>query len=310
MTGTGTKLDPYVIMTAADLNQTETLGGSGVYFALGADIDLGSAPSGADFQPVVLNCAGFDGNGYALRNILAGIPGGSVSVFYVPEGITELSVTDLSLENAVIRGRSVALFRSAEECVLDLDHCQFLFMMSVHSNVTGGDEDGFFASQTLTVNMDLCTVAARINWNQQRMCMKWGTISHCQFRLEVESSRMTSTVGSAWALFRYATVADTCFFIKLDDLRGPTVSKTMRIAYSETTFANCYFVIWSDTDIRVYIGGTMTSPSFYDAQAVGSAVIDKSYTSDSYRLLGLTTAQCKDAAYLRSFGFVCGGGES
>ncbi|HOO08106.1 MAG TPA: hypothetical protein PLH83_16710 [Ruminococcus sp.] len=310
MTGTGTKLDPYIILTAADLRLMESLGGSGVYFALGANIDFCPEPNSAEFQPILLNCAGLDGRGYYLRNILAGIPGGSISVFAIPAEIGELSITDLNLENAVIRGRSATLFRSAGTCTLELYHCQFLYMMSVYTNVSGGNEDGFFASCDLTVNMELCTVAARLNWNQQRMCMRWGTIKSCQFRLEVESSRMNSSIGATWAFFRYVTITDTCFFIKLNDLIGPTVSKVMRIAYTETTFANCYFVITSDTEITACIGGAISSPCFYDAESVGSAVITKTYTSDNYRLLGLTTAQCKNAEYLRSVGFVCGGGES
>lgn len=307
MTGTGTSENPYIIMTPADLYAMEELGGSEVCFALGGDIDLSSADWHEDFRPIPLNCCSLEGNGHSIRNIIAGKLGGEICLFAIPSGITAVSVTGLSVENAVIRGMRATIFRAAGICSLELENCTFIYMMTVISNVTGGDEDGTFASRNLTVDMTYCTVAAKYVWNQQRGFCVGGSISQSQFRMDIESSRMTAAVSAAWAFFRATTISDTCFFIELRDPLNSTAAKTLRIAYTDTAVSNCYYVIHSAQPITVYIGGNLGSVCFYDSGSLGAAAVNKGYTDNSFRLLGLTTEQCKSAGYLRSVGFVCGG---
>ena len=307
MTGTGTYENPYIITTPAELYSMEDLGGADVYFALGANIDLCSPSWHSEFTPIVLNCAGFDGRGYSIRNITAGRDGGEISVFTIPQGLSELSMTGLTIENAVIHGMKATVFRSAEECTIHLHHCTFVYMMTVITPLSMGNEDGFFTSAAVTVDMELCTLAAKLVWNQQRACFRYGNVSQSQFRFDVDSTRMTSGAVQIWPLFRSVHFSDCCFFLELRDSRDTSSTKTARFASSETTFSNCYFVVHSNDPVNVYFGGSLSSVCFYDSESTGEAVINMTYTLIGSRMLALTTAQCKSAAYLRSVGFTCGG---
>ena len=72
MTGTGTVVDPYVILTPADLDAVRNDLGESVYYELGADIDLSSFPS---WIPIATMSNGsgfmghFDDKGFTISNM-------------------------------------------------------------------------------------------------------------------------------------------------------------------------------------------------------------------------------------------------
>lgn len=69
MTGSGTKIDPYIITTAADLDLVRNNINEGIYYELGADIDLSSYPSWIPIATSSEFKGHFDGKNFTIRNM-------------------------------------------------------------------------------------------------------------------------------------------------------------------------------------------------------------------------------------------------
>ena len=313
MTGTGTQNDPFIITTAEELYSMETEGGEEIWFRLGNDIDFEQTQYSEDFRPIVLNCAGFDGNGKKLRNIVYSYPSGTASVFRIPSRAS-MSISGLTVENLIITGKTVAIFFGVTTlCELSLNGCTFTGYVSYGSESAQYIvRKGLFHNDMVKISMELCTVALRIDFIKAIAMIGRGSVRHCQFRLDISTLTFSSPSDDADGLFSETTVTDSYLFGNIRQ-RVPTETENSYFFSNSTSyFSNFYMVVTFGAGItNVYWRGTFSTPCFYDSEAAFADhtvtfYIDGSSSSPSRRnFLALTTAQAKDAAYLRSVGFSC-----
>ena len=167
MRGNGTQASPYIITTAAELYSMETVGGSGVYFRLGADIDLNGTQWAEHFQPIPLNCAGFDGAGHSISNIYH-TSVNDIAVMFTVKNNAALRVENILFYNVVLTGTAVNLFavESGESCDIKLYDC--IFSAEIKRTAGGTllpDLNCLLHGSDIEMDIELCSFALKCDFS-------------------------------------------------------------------------------------------------------------------------------------------------
>lgn len=305
MNGTGTKTDPFVIMTAEELYHMGEYGSSDVYCCLGADISLNGTPYAENFTPIPICYGHLDGAGHSIKNIYVNTTDSDVNLFSVTSDTT-VEITNLRLENIEISAMNTYVFSSGNDtgCTVELYNCTFIL------NVRRLDKDYsptgsrcLLHNNLIMVNAELCTFAVKGDYAVPYSIFKNGAMkrSHLKLDLTIQGTLSMSAYGAA--IFNNAIVTDSYFTGKI---KGPGYNILM--AYEDVVFSNCYQVIEYELITGAYWNAVFLTPCFYDIDKMGTAEYKRSKDGGEY-FYGLTTEQCKDADYLRSIGFIAEKGE-
>lgn len=315
MTGTGTQTDPYIITTADELYEMDTLGGASVYFKLGADIDFNGTAYAENYVSIPLKCKELDGDGHVIRNICATNMSGVASAFTIYNTATSSdiqTIKNLTLEGVYLKGNKTYFFASYNASgTLVLSNCKIICRFTATTAFLNGtyDYNCLMRDGARYIQADLCTFVLTADLQLPFPILAKGTASRCQFRLNISILNSDSGYSHREAFFYYTTMNDCYFFGELSQTLG-TGDEGIVFAVGNT-HSNCYQVIEYKNLKNALWNATIGSTCFYDNEAKGSAFVSNtagtSYNPDL--LYGLTTEQCKDAEYLKSIGFMCEGAD-
>lgn len=295
MTGTGTQADPYIFTTADDLYALSTVGSSETYCRLGCDIDFNGTPYAENFEPITLTCKEFDGNGFCIRNIYANSTSNHVKVFAITIYHINPTLKNLRMENIELIGQNVSLLYSSAENYPSIYNCTFT--LNIRRTGTSNPKQIITANTACT----LSTFALRGNSKIQFGIINNSTINRCHFHLELEIETGDTTDGSGNAFFKSCTLTDS--YVTGEITSASQLTGNSHMSYG-STFNNFYSALSYINQDIVYWKGTMSTPCFYDKELAGN----RDFTSNR-TYYGLTTAQCKNSAYLQSIGFIVAGEE-
>lgn len=303
MTGTGTSTDPYIITTADDLYQMETLGeGGNKYFSLGNDIDFNDTAYGESFIPIPMRFYEFDGCGHSIRNIKYSNPSGvayAFKLFSTAIAGDTMTIKNVRFENIYLTGNTANVF-SGESAggSLNIKNCAFSVNITPTSVVTNGTYGtaGLMNDCGRTVYYDLCSLNIVSNLKAVYPVLGGGSVSRSQIILDVNILESSTATGNA--VFRGTSLSDCYIFGEIKAAGTKEISQLPFVSsvsannsYQAVKYIGIPQVSWSSS-----FGGVC----FYDADVAGDAVI----SSSSALLYGLTTEQCRSAEYLKSIGFV------
>jgi len=296
MTGTGTQTDPYIIESFEDFLNIS--GGENSYYKLGVNIDANDTPYAEGWEVVHLNCYSLDGNGHCIRNIF--INSVSKSYAFIRDS-SELHISNLNIENAVImsNGQASLFYGSTAQGTPSFTEIK-LFLSNVNitaelrTEKVSSPSTFSVISGNIAVQINDSTLNTRIIADYNYNFIN-GNCFNCHIRLDLtffdSSSSYTAVKGSAnntmiTGTINYTGASSSVRFVLADYLN------------------NSYFVIKS-TGITSMTIKNCTSVCFYDHDVLGLTVSIAG--SGSSFLKSLTTEECKDADYLTSIGFICGG---
>ncbi len=306
MRGTGTQADPFVIMTAEELYEMETLGGADVYCRLGADIDLNGTPYAQEFIPIPVNWSSLDGGGHKIRNILVSDQLNIVNAFRVIVS-GDIAINGLFLENAVLCGSIVNLFRADTdvEAVIKLMDCSLIIKASHMNSSTLAGGSCILHGENLTVSSELSVIAVSAVFNKNYAVFNGDTISRSQIIIDILTHHKGDPAILESALFRNSDVSDSWITGCINcDAEGD--GNTYHMTDYNSSFSNFYQAVEMKRLSRIFWNNIFSSICFYDSDLMSGATYDsRDEISSLFR--GLTTEQCKDPAYLTSIGFICAG---
>lgn len=319
MNGVGTKESPYIIMNADDLYSMEKFGGSNVYFAMGRNIDLNNSQYAEKFKSIPLNCKKFIGNNYVIRNVNYSNPVENVSIFSVAgTGESVVSVEGLIIDNIRLSGKNVFIFRNdnGKKCTVSLEHCIFTLndiVFCVSEPCTEGSQRCLMHDDNITMTADYCTFVTRVFFHRMQPLFSGDTISHSQMKLEISTITLPVLNDNYNMPMLSVTVSDSYFFVTLER-KLDTNAESMNFSSYDSTFSGCYMVCEIISGVSILLwNGTVGNVCFYDKEVLASHIKTASLRNDksgySSKVIGLTTARCKDPVYLRSIGFSCVGAE-
>lgn len=309
MTGTGKQTDPYIITTVEELYSMLEIGGNGVYFRLGADIDFNGTPYAENFSVIPIKCREFDGNGHCIRNIYINSTS-TVSIFrpYSNSDGTNTAIKNLRLENISLVGSSVNIFKSSpNSAMLDLTGCTFLInFTNITSSIKSSEIGNLMNDNYAMLNFDLCTISVKGTSNYPFPVISYSNFKRSHLCIDIDIRHGMSSYSQSIAIFNSSTLVDSYLTgsIRYHDEGN---ANYMQIANSLSTAQNFYMAIELAGRSEFYCDMETKTDCFFDSELIGGAV-HKIYNSTKCdKFHALTTAQCKDADYLNSIGFICAG---
>ncbi len=315
MTGTGTQTDPYIILTADDLYEIGTVGGTSAYFRLDSDIDFNETA----FSPIPLKCAEFDGNGHTIRNIYYTNQAGCASVFTVyshNEALLNMVVKNLKMENIYLSGATTYFLYSSsdfEDRPINLSNCSIACSFKPTSLLANSNYTyrGFMSDGNRYIQAEYCTFVIDAENAGPHPLFNRGSLNCCHIRVNFDILEAAETLYNREAFFKSVNMTDVAIFGKI---RSKTDKETSRWLFSiDGAHSNVYQAVEYENMDAVIWNSVISTVCFYDSEVKGErAVISNTSTNTSYypqNIHGLTTAQCKDAEYLKSIGFLCEGAE-
>lgn len=309
MTGTGTKNDPFIILTADDLYSMNELGGADICCRLEADIELNGTSYAEHFTPIPVNWSSLDGNGHKIRNIFISDPKNRVSAFDVMVDGT-INISGLMLENTVMNGNVITLFSSGSGVTasIELYDCMLMLEISHNSSDSYTENISMLHGEGLTVSSDLCVISVSGTVKTGYAIFCGGNVKRTQVIVDLLTHDSSNYDSTECSLFRKVTASDSWITgtVKCDSSNS---SNMFHVVDNRSSFSNCYQAISVSNISRVYFSSTFLSTCFYDKELMGNKTCYSTQGSSSY-FHGLTTAQCKDPDYLTSIGFICGGTNS
>lgn len=314
MTGTGTQEDPYIIMNVDDLYGMKQTGGKTKYFKLGADISLNGTPYAEHFVPIPFNCAQFDGDGHKIRDIYHSNPTGSVAVFSDASATTStqsFTVKNLIVENTELVGNNFYFFTgtSASTGSYILYNCIFSMKFTATSIIANSSSGSncLLHDEDRRIKAELCTFVIDVSLYQAYPVFFNDNLKRCQMRLEMTLRNNLAETNKRSALMKSTTINDSYFFGSIIQTGGTEESNVYLLA-QDGSHSNFYTVFSYSRIANVYWNSILTTTCFYDSDIAGNTQISNTNASGNpNNLYGLTTAQCKNAEYLRSIGFICEG---
>lgn len=313
MTGTGTQIDPYIIMTADDLYSMDALGGSGIYFKLGANIDFNETAYAESFVSIPLKCAELDGNGYYIRNIYANNPTGEASLFTLYSKAIcgeEQTLKNLKTQNITLFGKSTHFFGDSSGAgKLLLNNCELTCKFKATAEMTNGTSgyNGILSSSNRRLHFYLCTLIIDADLFKTHPLWYGGSFSRSQMRLNLTVASGRSYTSSRESMLYQVDVNDSYFFGTITQT-GEAVSGSNDFVFAMSgVHTNSYQVIEYTNFSNVYYNANFGSACFYDRTVAGNVPFKSANGSNFNLLYELSTAQCKDSAYLQSIGFLTEG---
>lgn len=309
MTGTGTQTDPYIITAAAELYEMETLGGEDVYFRLGADIDFNGTEYAENYVSIPLKCRELDGDGHVIRNIYSSDMSDKVSVFTLASNAQELK--NLIFEEIYLTGKYPCFFSGSSSGTITMTNCT----VSCHFKATSVVENSTYSyfslmnSSTAALNFELCTLIVKADLLKPYPIVAKGSANRTQFRLDYTALNSAGSTLGRFCLVYGVNMSDSYFFGKVSQTLG--TGEEVIVFASGGSHSNCYQVVEYEKFGSAHWDSMLSSPCFYDAEVAGEGKVINTLASGYYpeNLYGLTTAQCRDAEYLKSIGFLCEGAD-
>lgn len=305
MTGAGTQTNPYIVETAEDLYAISSYGSSTKYFKLGNDIDFNETEYAKNFSPIALKAKCLDGDGHTIRGIYKNTPGSAISLFEdsYSSSYSPIEIKNLTIEAELI-GSNVTFFRYTYTAgtVYTFNNCCFIFNCSEGA----ANENALLNSPLLTPKFNYCTLILNGDLVSSHKLMQSGSMTGCQVRSSIVLRASDPTITDN-ALWYGVTAADTGFFGKIELRNGSDAEGSVLWAYNGS-HGNCYQAIEYVNLEESLWNSNISTVCFYDTDKVGSAEVKNTLSDEQDALIfGLTTAQCTDAEYLKSIGYVCEG---
>ncbi|MDE6035514.1 MAG: hypothetical protein K2G36_06350 [Ruminococcus sp.] len=308
--GKGTAENPYIIMTADDLYFMSSIGGSDVYFSLGADIDFNNTPYADNFRPITLDCKHIAGNGHVIRNVNYVVNGSDASMFVLTGDSQKISVENLYIENIRLTGKNVFLFgNTGENNSISLRYCTIIM-----NDITASEPDT--ASEThkhcilhgagIEISADYCMFVIKSSSKTVYPYFSGDTITHSQMNFEIFVNDFVRSTGGYNSVITESDVSDSYFFVNITTSKISGLS-TFDFSSKKCVFSGCYLVCEVSSLIyNLYWYGNIITTCFYDVDVLRRNNTVTSVNGDNIKnIYKLTTEQCKDAEYLRSIGFSC-----
>ncbi|MDE6502636.1 MAG: hypothetical protein K2L10_11170 [Ruminococcus sp.] len=320
MNGAGTQENPYIIMNADDLYSMGTLGGSQVYFSINKDIDLNNTQYSEKFVPITLNCKKLIGNGHVIRNVNYSRLNENVSMFSVAgdDENNDITIEGLRIENIKLAGKNSFIFGNSSEGKISISLDKCVFIMNEMSFIASepcseNDRRCVIHDKNITVSADYCTFVSDVYFHRIQPLFSGDTLSHCQLKFLISTYNLVSTSDKYNAPMSGVTISDSYFFVKINRRISSSI-ESMAFSSSDCTFSGCYMVCEVIAGVSsVLWNGKVGNICFFDKEVISKNVKSSSMRNDttgySYKVVGLTTEQCKDAVYLRSIGFNCMGAD-
>lgn len=312
MRGTGTQESPYIITTVEELYSMKELGGAEVYFELGNDIDFNGTAYSENFEPIPLNCAVFDGKNFSVRNIYKNAPTVDLCAFETlfPGTVT---MKNLLLDNTTLMGYSVSLIKASEKnnTTVNMYNCTLLLNIK-RSNTTTPSSTSISKTcvihgEYVVVNTELCSIAVKGDFASPFPFIRNGRVYRTHIDIDYKMQMLYPNNGYDSAFFSSVSVDDSWISGRIKSVEETASARIMYMADQNAKFNNFYHIVTYEGIPSSNWYGKLDG-CFYDADMIGSA---ECTGSEIYikKFNALTTAQCKDAEYLKSIGFVCEGGE-
>lgn len=317
MTGTGTQADPYIILTADDLYEIGTVGGTTAYFRLDADIDFNETAYAESFSPITLKCAELDGNGHTIRNIYYTNQSGCANVFTSCsryDAPWSMTVKNLKMENIYLSGAITYFLYSPsdlEDCPIVFSNCSIACSFKpstllANSNYT---YKGFMSDGNRYIEASYCTFVITAENAGPHPLFYRGSLNCCHINVNFDILETAVSLYNREAFFRSVNMTDVAIFGKI---RSKTDKESSEWLFSaDGTHSNVYQVMEYENIDTAYWNSLISTVCFYDGEVKGDRVNITNNNTSYYpqNIHGLTTAQCKSAEYLKSIGFLCEGAE-
>ena len=324
MTGSGTQEVPYIITTADDLYQIDTLGGKEVYFRLGADIDFNGTPYAENFVSIPLKCKELDGNGFAIRNPYCNIleTGKRPSIFTAystSNSGSPMILKNLTVENAYVQGDKPCFINDYNGSgTMSVQNCRISCTFRPNSELSNSSSSkGSLMSNygAKTTDYDLCTLVIKADLLKPYPLITSGSIKRTQISLDLSYTAGRThelAEGNRNSLFYKTSISDSYIFGKISTQdSSETINGAFSFAY-DGKHDNFYQIIEYSGIQTVYWDTVFGGVCFYNKDITGEITVTDTYSSSetySELMYGLTTEQCKDADYLKELGYLCEGSE-
>lgn len=293
MTGTGTMTDPYIVDNFTDFLTAAAITGAYVAFDENAEnkvIELNDTEYADGLTSTVnINAAQILGNGWTIRNLYFS----AQSNLFLINGT---QIDSLNLLNLVTSTPSCSvMYCLGSMCWSNSSFSGSISFGASNGQVincttsSGGDT---FRNCSFCLECNLSSSIQRVFYN--------GTYESCN--LELYFSLVSPT--SQQSFLQMCRMQNSC-------IRGRAyVSGTgAKLMVNGGTMNSTYFALHiqqsegeESTPAIQFKASSYTTVCFYDADLIADAL---TVTSNTASMVGLTTAQCKDAAYLTSIGFPC-----
>ncbi len=314
MTGTGIKTDPYIITTVDELYEMDTLGGYNVYFKLGADLDYNGTEYNKNYVRIPFKFAELDGDGHSIKNIHIENPDAYAVVAnlynesYAPS--TQV-MKNVNFENTIVSGKYVHFFAGpADTTSLNITNCKFSVTFRPGGNQTNGNSgnSSFMSTGCRYLYFDLCTFAITMDLMNAYPLLCNGSFKRGQIDVNIRYLHGNDYSTQNDGLFYFETVTDSYIFGNVAQLGEPIEGKNNFYFSIYGTHKEFYQVIRYTNISDVYWNSSIMSPCFYDKDVAGNINMG-TYSSNPNPgwIYSLSTEQCKDAAYLRSLGYLVEG---
>lgn len=300
MQGKGTQNDPYIITTAEELMTMKAYGSSGSYYALGNDIDLNGSVYASGFSYIMLYGAGLDGRDHRIRNIYKNCPGETAEIFRLDENNSTFTIKDLKLENIQISAEMAVLFSGTGRLVLRRCSLSVIDMLNAPVKT---ENNGIINSPEVEISAELCSFILWVKTYNARTLFHNAELDRCQIKCICDAYSFQKYISNNHNQFFVGSkLTDCCMFFELSN----SESDNYLFLFQGCTLSNSYFIASStgrSLSMRAY-SCLYNGMNFFNISGQLSENMAGSYFKS------LTQAQCKNAEYLRSIGFICGGGDS
>ncbi|MBQ9897952.1 MAG: hypothetical protein IJM44_00675 [Ruminococcus sp.] len=306
MTGTGTRSDPFIIMSAADMYAMSTAGGADVYCKLGADIDLNGTQYADDFTPFPLNCAAFDGNGHTIRNVYKAAPGGTAALFEVMTSAVALS--GISMENIMLNAPLPNLFMSQTSgAAVTISRCRFAMDITATSSATNasGDTKCILHDGNTSVNVQLSSFIIRAHMLKYQPFMSGGTLASSMFRISLQYLQTRDGTEGALSAFLMNVNMTDCGFLGTVKLLTSTSGAIFYFA-SGGEHTNSYSAVVFNSMKYVYWDAYIRSTCIWRYSDNTNITLRNDKGTSGY-ILQFEISSMKNASILRNYGFNCEG---
>lgn len=314
MTGTGTQNDPYIVYTWIEFSNAIIT--PDVYVKLGADLDLNEGTEIIqeylrNSQSIfTLRCKAIDGDGHRLSNIYNSQSGQNGAYIFEAAYLSPgFEIKNLIFDNIILRGYRVMLFHGTVPSPgMYLTNCVFAGRLEQTGDYNGSGNSiySFFSDDSTYIKFDRCTFS--LEAFMKEVYPLFGTheiVANSQIKLSLTCRRQRTELLQNGAMLQNAVMTNSYMTAEIKS-EAPSADSNFLFSYG-TFFSTFYFTAGFSNISNVSINGGFANTCFYDAERAGETAITNNASNSSY-CHALTTAQCKDADYLRSIGYACEGG--
>lgn len=284
MIGTGTSTDPYIVDNFTDFLTAAAMTDAYIAFDPDAEnkvLDLNDTPYADGLtETVFINAAQIRGNGWTIRNFYFTAQAHAIQ-------ISGTEIDALHLINAVVSVPQNALIYAPNGMCWKNS--------SISSVISTGGASGYLLKGTTDAEFINCSFYVQFNGKMTNL-FHYGVLNTCNLEMYFTYSGIPFSNTS----MKSTSVRGTVYISGSSNLKmidkGSLDSSYFAVEFLRPEGDTTSPKIWFYADRYPTI-------CFYDADLLGEGVGFLCNNMNAF--LGLTTAQCKDAAYLMSIGFPC-----